>query len=134
MTIECSKHFSRDELKCSFDPDAEVLMDVDFMKALEELREEWGQPMRLSSAYRTEAHPRERTKPRKYDHLGNPLPIGGMHCRGRAIDCLIAGQDALEFLRVAVKYFNGIGINQKGDWDQRFIHLDDRATPAMWSY
>jgi len=35
---------------------------------------------------------------------------------------------------VAVKYFNGIGINQKGDWDQRFIHLDDRATPAMWSY
>ena len=133
-TVESSKHFSRDELKCSFDPDAEVLMDVDFMEALEELREEWGRPMRLSSAYRTENHPRERTKPRKYDHLGNPLPIGGMHCRGRAVDVLIAGADAVEFLRLALKYFSGVGLNQVADWQQRFIHLDDRTNPAIWTY
>ena len=133
-TVECSKHFSRDELKCSFDPDAEVLMDVVFMKALEDLRGEWGQPMRLSSAFRTEAHPRERTKPRKYDHLGNPLPRGGMHARGRAVDVLIAGADAVEFLRLALKYFSGVGLSQKSDWDQRFCHLDDRINPAIWTY
>lgn len=133
-TVECSKHFSRDELKCSFAPDAPVLMDRYFMEKLEELREEWGRPMRLSSAYRTEDNPRERSKPLKYDHLGNPLPRGGMHARGRACDVLVAGADAVELLRLAVKYFNGIGINQKGEWNQRFIHLDDRTNPAMWSY
>jgi zinc D-Ala-D-Ala carboxypeptidase len=133
-TVECTKHFSRDELKCSFAPDAPVLMDVYFMEKLEELREEWGRPMRLSSAYRTEDNPRERSKPLKYDHLGNPLPRGGMHARGRACDVLVAGADAVELLRLAVKYFNGIGINQKGEWNQRFIHLDDRTNPAMWSY
>ena len=133
-TVECSKHFSREELKCSFAPDAPVLMDAFFMGKLEELREEWGRPMRLSSAYRTEHHPRERTKPRKYDHLGNPLPIGGMHCRGRAVDVLIAGADAVEFLRLALKYFSGVGLNQVADWQQRFIHLDDRTNPAIWTY
>tara|TARA_R100001086_G_C11751875_1_gene235599 strand:- start:17 stop:427 length:411 start_codon:yes stop_codon:yes gene_type:complete len=133
-TVECSKHFSRDELKCSFAPDAEVLMDRYFMEKLEELREEWGKPMYLSSAFRTEDHPRERTKPLKYDQLGNPLPKGGMHARGRAVDVLIAGADAVEFLRLALKYYNGIGLSQRSDWNQRFIHLDDRTNPAMWSY
>ena len=133
-TVECSKHFSRDELKCSFAPDAEVLMCAFFMEKLEELREEWARPMHLSSAYRTKEHPRERTKPLKYDHLGNPLPRGGMHARGRAVDVLIAGADAVEFLRVALKYFNGIGLSQKAAWNQRFCHLDDRTNPAIWTY
>ena len=133
-TVEHSKHFTRNELRCRFDPNAKVLMDVDFMEALEKLREEWGKPMTISSAFRVEHHPREKTKPLRFDHNGDPLPKGGMHCRGRAVDVLIAGQDAVEFLRIAMKYFNGIGINQKGQWDQRFIHLDDRLNPAMWSY
>ena len=133
-TVECSKHFSRDELKCSFAPDAPVLMDVYFMEKLEELREEWARPMHLSSAFRTEDHPRERTKPRKYDHNNDPLPRGGMHARGRAVDVLIAGADAVEFLRLALKYFSGLGLNQVADWQQRFIHLDDRTNPAIWTY
>ncbi len=132
-TVECSKHFSRDELKCSFAPDAPVLMDSLFMAALEELREEWGRPMRLSSAYRTVDHPRERTKPRKYDHNGDPLPRGGMHARGRAVDVLIAGSDAVAFLRLALKYFSGVGLNQKAEWNQRFIHLDD-GKQRIWTY
>ena len=132
-TVECSKHFSRDELKCSFAPDAPVLMDSLFMAALEELREEWGKPMHLSSAFRTEEHPRERTKPLKYDHLGNPLPKGGMHARGRAVDVLIAGSDAVAFLRLALKYFSGVCLSQKGEWNQRFIHLDD-GKQRIWTY
>ena len=132
-TVECSKHFSRDELKCSFAPDAPVLMDSLFMAALEELREEWGKPIYLSSAFRTTEHPRERTKPIKYDHLGNPLPKGGMHARGRACDVLIAVSDAVAFLRLALKYFSGVGLSQKGEWNQRFIHLDD-GKQRIWTY
>ena len=130
-TVECSKHFSRDELKCSFAPDAPVLMDSLFMTALEELREEWGRPMRLS---RTEDNPLERTKPRRYDHMGDPLPIGGMHARGRAVDVLIAGSDAVAFLRLALKYFSGVGLSQKDkNWSNRFIHLDD-GKQRIWTY
>ena len=132
-TVECSKHFSRDELKCSFAPNAPVLMDSLFMAALEELRVEWGKPMHLSSAFRTPEHPRERTKPIKYDHLGNPLPKGGMHARGRAVDVLIAGSDAVAFLRLALKYFSGVCLSQKSDWNQRFIHLDD-GKQRIWTY
>ena len=133
-TVECSKHFSRDELKCSFAPDAPVLMDSLFMAALEELREEWGKPMHLSSAFRTPEHPRERTKPIKYDHLGNPLPKGGMHARGRAVDVLIAGSDAVAFLRLALKYYSGIGLSQNDkNSSKRFIHLDD-GKQRIWTY
>lgn len=133
-TVESSKHFSRDELKCSFAPDAEVLMDLSFMEKLEELREEWARPMHLSSAFRTEDHPRERTKPRRYDHMGDPLPIGGMHARGRACDVLIAGSDAVAFLRLALKYFDGIGLSQKDkNWSNRFVHLDD-GKQRIWTY
>ena len=133
-TVEFSKHFSRDELKCSFAPDAPVLMDSLFMAALEELREEWGKPIHLSSAFRTTEHPRERTKPIKYDHLGNPLPRGGMHARGRAVDVLIAGSDAVAFLRLALKYYSGIGLSQKDkNWSNRFIHLDD-GKQRIWTY
>ena len=134
-TVEYSKHFSRDELKCSFAPDAEVLMCAFFIEKLEELRGEWGRPMYLSSAFRTEDHPRERTKPQKYDHNNDPLPRGGMHARGRAVDVLIAGADAVEFLRIALKYYNGIGLSQKDkNWSNRFVHLDDRTNPAIWTY
>ena len=133
-TVECSKHFSRDELKCSFSPDAPVLMDSLFMAALEELRSDWGQPMYLSSAFRTTDNPRERTKPRRYDHNGDPLPIGGYHARGRAVDVLIAGSDAVAFLRLALKYFSGVGLSQKDkNWSNRFIHLDD-GKQRIWTY
>jgi len=57
-----------------------------------------------------------------------------MHARGRAVDVLIAGADAVEFLRLALKYFSGVGLNQVADWQQRFIHLDDRTNPAIWTY
>ena len=102
-------------------------MDASFMRKLEALRLEWGKPIRLSSAYRSVSHPRERTK------LNGP----GMHhgkkgTGGQAVDVLIERGEAVEFLRLAIKYFNGIGINQKGEG--RFIHLDDRETPAIWSY
>ena len=133
-TVECSKHFSRDELKCSFAPDAEVLMDRFFMEKLEELREEWAKPMRLSSAFRTLENPSERIKPLRFDSKGNPLPKGGMHARGRAVDVLIAGSDAVAFLRLALKYYSGIGLSQKDkNWSNRFIHLDD-GKQRIWTY
>ena len=125
-TIESSPHFSREEFACSFTNNC--AMDLEMVEKLEVLREEFGQPMRLSSAYRDpKLHPRERLK------SNGP----GYHGKGMAVDVLIYGADAIRLLKLAIKHgFNGIGINQKNDFSQRFIHLDIRDTEksAIWSY
>lgn len=125
-TIESSPHFSRKEFACSFTNNC--AMDLEMVEKLEALREEFGQPMRLSSAYRDpKLHPRERMKP------NGP----GYHGRGMAVDVLIYGADAIRLLKLAIKHgFCGIGINQKNDFAQRFIHLDTRnpEKSAIWSY
>ena len=125
-TVESSLHFSREEFACSFTNNC--AMDSEMVEKLEALREEFGQPMRLSSAYRDpKLHPRERMKP------NGP----GYHGQGKAVDVLIYGADAIRLLKLAIKHgFNGIGINQKNDFSQRFIHLDTRnpEKSAIWSY
>ena len=125
-TVESSLHFSRKEFACSFTNNC--AMDLEMVEKLEALREEFGQPMRLSSAYRDpKLHPRERMKP------NGP----GYHGQGKAVDVLIYGADAIRLLKLAIKHgFNGIGINQKNDFSQRFIHLDTRnpEKSAIWSY
>lgn len=125
-TVESSLHFSREEFACSFTNNC--AMDSEMVEKLEALREEFGQPMRLSSAYRDpKLHPRERMKP------NGP----GYHGKGMAVDVLIHGPDAIRLLKLAIKHgFNGIGINQRNDFSQRFIHLDTRKPEksAIWSY
>jgi len=125
--VTCSAHFSEDELKCQFT--GQKSMNWAFMQKLEALRVEWGEPMIISSAYRSPDHPRERTKPTGPGwHTGKSIDGGG-----EAVDVLIAHADAINFLKLALQYFQGIGINQKGS-QGRFIHLDNRPVPAIWSY
>ena len=127
MSVESSKNFSRDELKCSFS--GECAIEEDALQKLQALRDEWNKPIKLSSAYRSNSHPRERTKANAGYHHGKN-GNGGM-----AFDCLIAGEDVVPFIVLAIKHgFKGIGVNQKGEWNQRFIHLDTRQKYACWSY
>ena len=128
MSISESKNFSRDELKCSFSGECEL--EEDALEKLQALRDEWGKPMKLSSAYRSAQHPRERTKPNGPGHHHGVNGNGG-----QAFDVLIAGEDVPPFIALAIKHgFKGIGVNQKGEWNQRFIHIDTRDKYACWSY
>ena len=128
MRVESSKNFSRDELKCSFS--GECAIEEDALEKLQALREEWNKPIRLSSAYRSNSHPRERLKPN-----GPGYHHGKNGNGGQAFDCLIAGEDVVPFIALAIKHgFRGIGVNQKGEWNQRFIHIDTRQKYACWSY
>jgi zinc D-Ala-D-Ala carboxypeptidase len=120
--VTSSENFSTEELRCKFTQ--ECAMDSEFMEMLQNLRNKWQRPMRLSSAYRSPSHPRERSK-----------ETPGYHALGRAADILIYGDAAVEFLKMAINEgFTGIGINQKGQFNQRFIHLDNRENPRIWSY
>lgn len=122
MKVAASDYFSRKELQCKHTGNCE--MEVKFLLKLDALRELYGQPIHLSSAYRDPSHPVEAKKAKP-----------GKHAQGRAVDILCFGQDAHRIIVLAISMgFKGIGVSQKGDFNQRFIHIDDRETPALWSY
>jgi uncharacterized protein YcbK (DUF882 family) len=95
-----------------------------FMGRLQALRLAYGKPMLVTSGYRCANHPSERVKAQ---------PGTGTHSQGIAADIGVSGADALLLLRLALEAnFTGIGVQQKGNG--RFIHLDIREHPAIWSY
>lgn len=119
------KYFKEEELACSHC--GRVNMNELFMEAIEDLRERMGFPFVISSAYRCKDHPVEASK-----------ETPGAHNRGVAIDILVSGERAYRLLSEALEMgFVGIGVNQRGDHSQRFIHLDydeEGYRPTIWSY
>lgn len=137
MAIKTEPHwedypnFSRSEFACQHCGRAE--MDEDFMWRLQDLREAYGKPMRVTSGYRCPQHPIESGKKSL-----------GAHTTGRAVDIGVTRGDAYSLLRLAIRMgFTGIGVQQKGEG--RFLHLDDITAkedfdgkkfprPTIWSY
>jgi zinc D-Ala-D-Ala carboxypeptidase len=113
-------HFTEAEMSCKHTGKCE--MDPAFMARLEILREAFGKPMIVTSGYRDPSHPEEAKK-------AEP----GMHTQGIAVDIAVRGADAVRLLELALSMgFRGIGVQQKGA--TRFLHLDTRNEPAIWSY
>ena len=120
------KNFSADEFKCSHCGSNE--MKPEFMDKLQQLRNAYNKPMRITSGYRCPKHPIEaaKTKP-------------GAHASGMAADVGVQGAEAHRLLQLALELgFTGIGVQQKGAG--RFLHLDtisnqpDSPRPTVWSY
>tara|TARA_Y100000310_G_scaffold280598_1_gene300440 strand:+ start:283 stop:672 length:390 start_codon:yes stop_codon:yes gene_type:complete len=129
MPNESYPHFSQRELAS---PDTgEHHMDPVFMDLVESLRDAYGKPMIVSSAYRTPEH-NERV---------SSTGRTGPHTTGKSIDVVVNGSDALTLVHMALSLgFTGIGISQKGPHEKRFIHLDTLQNedhpprPWLWSY
>ena len=125
--MDSAKYFSRPELSCSHCGDCN--MEQTFLDELDKLREAFGKAIELSSAYRCIEHPVEVKKAK-----------GGAPTKGRAVDVLVDTKDAFKLLRIATTMnFTGIGFSQRGDYNSRFIHLDnltgpDFTRPTIWSY
>jgi|TARA_R110000824_G_scaffold65393_12_gene170328 zinc D-Ala-D-Ala carboxypeptidase len=122
------KYFTKDELACQGTGECE--MNEEFMEKLITLREEYNNPIIITSGYR---------------HLAHNQSIGGAknspHLFGRAVDIKIGGQNAVKILELALKHgMTGIGIKQRGKYEARFIHIDDmpqsedHPRPWIWSY
>jgi zinc D-Ala-D-Ala carboxypeptidase len=116
-------NFSAKEFACSHC--GENKMQPEFMQKLQQLRKEYGKPMRITSGYRCPKHPIEAAK-------SSP----GAHASGCAADIGAQGADAHEILAIALKAgFSGVGVQQKGTG--RFLHLDTlqgSTRPTVWSY
>ncbi len=126
ILFEGSEHFKPEEL---WSPDIKKAYVVpEFIDMLEELRNEVGFPLIVSSGYRTPEYNKK---------------IGGSpqsyHTKGMAVDLAVAYREAYDVIEAAMKVgFGGIGIQQKlgTDATKRFIHLDIRLKKlrTIWSY
>jgi len=116
-------NFSKEEFDCQQTGTNE--MRDSFMMVLQQLRDELGEPIRITSGYRDPRHSIEASK-----------SAPGVHTRGLACDIACDGQQAYRILQIALKVgFTGIGVSQKGG--SRFIHLDTftgSPRPNVWSY
>lgn len=117
------KNFKKEEFDCKFT--GENRMQEELLRKLQELRDLYGKPLKVTSGYRHPTHPRERSK-----------PAPGPHTTGLAVDLGVQGADAYKVLALAFQLgFTGIGVQQKGVG--RFIHLDlikSSLRPTVWSY
>lgn len=119
-------NFTWNEMKCSQTNRCE--MDPEFMDLLQAIRNSFG-PLRITSGYRSAAHPVEMKKEKV-----------GAHTYGKAADISCIGRSAHEIARLAFSYgCTGIGVSQSGE--RRFLHIDTLqpgethiVRPALWSY
>ena len=125
--IDHSEHFSRDELKCKFTGECKV--SSAFLTKLETLRQHYGKPIRLTSAYRSPEHPVEKAKWKDGKQKST-----GYHVLGRAVDIACWNGDGARLLQIAIQMnlFGGYGFSFTGS--NRFLHLDDREDLMIWSY
>lgn len=120
-----STHFSRSELQCPCCDKNRV--SAEFLEKLEALRDKVGKPLYVSSGYRCPLHND------RVSHTG----LNGPHTTGEAVDILISFETAFLLAKHAFALgFTGVGVNQRGLLDKRFIHLDALTVnrPRIWSY
>lgn len=126
------EYFSKEELSCTGNcahcSGSDELMNNEVMQDLVKLRKLCGFPLPITSAYRCPARNSEVSGTGKT----------GPHTTGRAVDIHVYGPKALVVIGMALKLgFTGIGVNQKGPINKRFIHLDKGLPdkrPNIWSY
>jgi uncharacterized protein YcbK (DUF882 family) len=120
--------FTKKELECRGIGDC--AMNVDFMDKLVKLRKKYNRPMIISSGYRSRAYNSSINGARYSPHL-----------YGRAVDVLCHGKSAYDLIKLAMNMgMTGIGLQQRGNYDGRFVHLDDMSKsqdhdrPWIWTY
>ena len=106
-------------------------MNMEFIFALDQLRERQGTAMIITSGYRCP----------EYNDRISTTGRNGPHTTGRAADISVSGERAFHLILQCNLggWMKGIGINQKGPHNKRFIHLDDleepdHPRPRVWTY
>lgn len=112
-------------------------MSTDVIDDIQDIRSACDFPFKINSGYRCALHPIEAAKDEP-----------GPHNTGLALDIACSGKNYLAIFGAALVenmgqrgwVWTGFGSNQKGDFDDRFIHLDQceneigRPRPHGWTY
>ena len=111
------KYFKLEDFDCQETGENE--MDVEFIEALDSLREACGFPFNITSGYRSKDHSIEKAK-----------ATVGTHAQGIAADIKVSGgSERLAIVKHASAMGMSVGVAKT------FVHVDTRKTPAMcWCY
>ena len=96
-----------------------------FMEPLMSLRRNLAFPFQINSGYRCPAY-----NDSLYD--GDGTHLNGPHTKGAA-DIGVSFERAYKLTALAMEWELGVGIHQRGDVAQRYIHLDNQG-PRVWTY
>lgn len=112
-----TEHFTVSEFACHDGSDY-VPIDVDLAFKLEDIRQHFGKPITITSAYRTPSYNKK---------------IGGTsdsyHVKGQAFDIVVSGVSPYD----VAHYAQGLWINGIGCYyDSGFVHIDGRKKPYYW--
>ena len=101
------------------------MMDENLLSMLDDLREAYGHPIKLTSTYRSPDHPIEakKTKP-------------GEHAYGAAVDiACVGGQATYKLVKAAINVgFTRIGISRKNNFVHVGIGYPDAPPITIWTY
>ena len=111
--------------------DGSIGVETDFLDRFEGLRAQVGFALPITSGYRSPAH----------NAAVSTTGDDGPHVLARAADIRVYGVRAFQVIAAAIACgFTGIGVQQKGDQGQRYVHVDDlpeapgRPRPTVWTY
>lgn len=112
-----TEHFKVSEFACHDGSDY-IPIDIDLAYKLELIRQHFGKPITITSAYRTPAYNRK---------------IGGAsnsyHTKGKAFDIVVKGVEPYD----VAHYAQGLWIMGIGCYyDSGFVHIDGRGFPTYW--
>lgn len=123
------KNFTPDEVACK--GTGKIVVETNVLDALQKIRDALGKPIRISSFYRAP----------EYNETVSSTRRNGPHTTGLAFDIRCFGDDAVKILYYGLQLgASGVGVQQKGEHDRRFIHLDwckrtsTMPRPWTWSY
>ena len=120
---EVMKHFNYFEFDSPDIQGSGQLMSKELLEILDEVREDYGKPIVITSGYRTEAH---------NESVGGKKDSS--HLKGLAVDvACTTSRDRFELVRLFLEY----GITRIGIADT-FIHIDiddeDKSPNVIWTY
>ena len=112
-------NFSKHEFRCK--DGSESRISCKLLGMLEALRAVLGQPITITSGYRSKGYNKK---------------VGGApnsyHVKGRAADIQVRNKTPREVYEAAEKLFDtcGLGLYERGK--SGWVHIDDRDIPARW--
>ena len=118
--LNLSPNFKVKEFSCKDDSD-KVLIDINLVEKLQELRNYLGKPITILSGYRTDSYNKQ---------------CGGAdnsyHLKGQAVDIYCSGVKPIVIALWAE--FNGLGgIGIYLNRSQEFVHIDTRVNKYRWA-
>lgn len=113
-----SKNFRVREFACQ-DGSDKILIDSNLVEVLQKIRDHFGKPIIITSAYRTVSHNKK---------------VGGSsrsyHVQGMAADIKVKGVSAVAVAMYAQTIINGVGVYYYGGTE--FVHIDTRSSVKHW--